>query len=57
MEVKLTFSDILAQKFTWYYKYDATASNINYKASEDKIIISNKFGTTAALSLRYSFGK
>ncbi|MES1225520.1 MAG: TonB-dependent receptor, partial [Bacteroidota bacterium] len=57
MEVKLTVSDILANPFTWYYKYDATSSNINYKASEDKIIASNKFGTTAAISLRYNFGR
>jgi TonB-dependent receptor len=57
MELKLTVSDILANPFTWYYKYDANASNINYKGSEDKIITSNKFGTTAALSLRYNFGR
>ncbi|MCW3117996.1 MAG: TonB-dependent receptor, partial [Chitinophagaceae bacterium] len=57
LEVKLTLSDLLAQPYQWYYKYDANASNINYKASEDKIITSNKFGTTAAISLRYSFGK
>jgi hypothetical protein len=57
LEAKLTVSDILAQPFTWYYKYDKTASNTNYKASEDRIINTTKFGTTATLSLRYSFGK
>ncbi|MEO8404503.1 MAG: TonB-dependent receptor [Chitinophagaceae bacterium] len=57
LEVKLTLSDLLAQSFTWYYKYDVNPSNTNYKAAEDKKIISNKYGTTATLALRYSFGK
>ncbi len=57
MEVKLTVSDLFAQPYKWYYKYDPNASDISYKASEDKIINSNKFGTTASLSLRYNFGK
>jgi len=57
MEVKLTVSDLFAQPYKWYYKYDANSSDISYKASQDKIINSNKFGTTASLSLRYNFGK
>ncbi len=57
MEVKLTLSDLFAQAFVWYYKYDSDLSNTNYKPSEDKIINSMKYGTTAMLSLRYSFGK
>jgi len=56
-EVKLTVSDLLAQPYKWYYKFDPTTSNTNFNPSEDKIIASNKFGTTATLSLRYSFGK
>jgi TonB-dependent receptor len=57
LEARLTLSDLLAQPYQWYYKQDAGASNINYKASDDKIISSNKFGTTATVSLRYNFGR
>ncbi len=57
LEAKLTISDILAQPFTWYYKYDVNPSNTNYKAADDKIINSIKYGTTATLSIRYNFGK
>jgi hypothetical protein len=57
LEAKLTVADIFAQPFAWYYKYEANSSNTNYKASQDKIINSIKYGTTATLSLRYSFGK
>ena len=57
LEAKLTISDILAQRFSWYYKYEANASNTNYKASMDKIINSYRLGTTSTLSLKYSFGK
>ena len=57
LEAKLTVSDILAQPFTWYYKYNVDPSNTNYKAADDKIINSIKYGTSASLSLRYSFGK
>ncbi|MFT3902364.1 MAG: TonB-dependent receptor [Niabella sp.] len=55
LEGKLTVSDILAQPFKWYYKYDLSASNTNYKAATDKIIETNKFGTTIGLSLKYNF--
>lgn len=57
LEVRLTISDLLAQPFTWYYKYDPKLSNTNYKASEDKIINTMKYGTTGTLAIRYSFGK
>jgi len=57
LEAKITVSDIFAQPFSWYYKYQVDPSNTNYKASEDKLIYTSKYGTTAALSLRYSFGK
>ncbi|OJY84444.1 MAG: hypothetical protein BGP14_19575 [Sphingobacteriales bacterium 44-15] len=57
LEIKLTLSDLLAQPYRWYYKFDTGASNINYKASEDKIIASNRFGTTATLALRYRLGR
>jgi TonB-dependent receptor len=57
LELKLTLSDLLAQAYTWYYKYDPNPSNTGYKASEDKIINSIKYGTTGTLSLRYNFGR
>lgn len=54
-EVKLTISDILAQPYTWYYKFEANPSNINYKAGEDRIINSYKYGTTTTIAFRYNF--
>lgn len=57
LEAKLTVSDVLAQAFTWYYKYEPNPSNQSYKASDDKIINTMKYGTTATLSLRYSFAR
>ncbi len=54
-EVKLTISDILAQPFSWYYKFDPNPSNINYKAGEDRIINSYKYGTTSTVSFKYNF--
>lgn len=57
LEAKITVSDILAQPVRWYYKYDKSASNKKYNPSDDRIINSTKYGTTAMLSLRYSFGK
>ena len=57
LEAKITISDIFAQAFTWYYKYDVNPKNTNYIAADDKIINSIKYGTTGVLSLRYSFGK
>lgn len=57
LEVRLTLNDLLAQPFAWYYKFDSNPSNINYKASEDKIIYSSKYGTTAILGLKYNFGR
>ena len=57
LEAKLSISDLLAQPFTWYYKYAVNPSNTNYKPADDKIINTSKYGTTATLSIRYSFGK
>lgn len=57
LEVKLTVSDLLAQPFTWYYKYDVNPTNTNYKATDDKIINSTKLGTSVSLGLRYNFAK
>jgi len=57
LEARLTISDLFAQAYTWYYKYDNNLSNTNYKAADDKIINTIKYGSTATVSLRYSFGK
>ena len=57
LEVRLTVSDIFAQAYTWYYKYDTKLSNTNYKAGEDKIINTINYGSTATVALRYTFGK
>lgn len=57
MEAKLTIADIFAQAYTWYYKYEPNPSKINYSAAKDKIINSIRYGSTATVSLRYSFGK
>ncbi len=57
LEIKLTISDILAQPYAWYYKFDSDPSNMNYNSKEDKTITSFKFGTTATLGLKYNFGR
>lgn len=57
LELKLTVSDLFAQAFQWYYKYDPAASNTNYKASDDKIITAFKFGTTGTLSVRFDLSR
>jgi hypothetical protein len=57
LEIKFTLSDLFAQAYQWYYKYDPVASNTNYKASDDKIITAFKFGTTGTLALRIDLGR
>jgi TonB-dependent receptor len=57
LELKLTVSDILAQAFNMYYKFDPNPSNTSYKAGEDKIINSIKYGTTGNLSVRYTLSR
>jgi len=57
LELKLTISDLLAQPYSWYYKYEVDPSNTNYKADTDKIINKVRFGTTATLSIKYNFGR
>ena len=55
LEVKFTLSDILAQPFVWYYKFDANTTNQNYDASKDRIINSSRFGTSASIALKWKF--
>ena len=55
LEAKLTLSDLFAQPFRWYYKYDPAATHIGYDPARDAIIRSFTFGTTATLGLRFHF--
>lgn len=55
LEVKLTVSDLFAQPFRWYYKYDRFTTHTGYDPAKDAIIRSFKFGTTASLGLRFHF--
>ena len=53
-EIKLAVSDILAQPFRWFYKFDALPKNNYYDSSKDKFINSSKFGTTLNLGFKIS---
>lgn len=55
MELKLNISDIFAQPYTWYYKYQADPSKLEYDPSQDRIVNTYKFGTTIYLAVRYNF--
>ncbi len=57
MEIRLTVSDIFADAFVWYYKFDPDPSSTAYKSSEDRIMNSYKYGSTTSLSIRYTLGK
>ncbi len=54
-EVKLTVSDILAQSYKWYVKFEPNPSNISYKPANDRIVNSYRYGTTTTLSVKYNF--
>ncbi len=55
MELKLTISDILAQPYTWYYKYQPDPTKLSYDASQDRVVNTYRFGTTVYFAIRYSF--
>jgi hypothetical protein len=57
LEAKLTVSDILAQSFKWYEKYEPNPSTTSYNAQEDRVVNAYKYGTTTTLSLKYNFSK
>ncbi|MFT4022236.1 MAG: TonB-dependent receptor [Flavihumibacter sp.] len=57
LELKLTISDLFAQPYTWYYKYEVNPSNTGYKAANDKIMNTVRYGTTATLGIKYNFGR
>ncbi len=54
LELKLTVSDILAQPYTWYVKFEADPANVKYDASKDQIVNSYKYGTTVMLNIIWS---
>ena len=54
-EVKFAISDILAQPFRWFYKFDQNPANNYFDASKDKVINSSKFGTGVNLGLKMNF--
>jgi TonB-dependent receptor len=54
-EAKFTVSDIFAQPYTWYYKYDAAPSKTSYDPSADRILNSYRYGTNLSLGIRYNF--
>jgi TonB-dependent receptor len=54
MELKLTVSDILAEPYTWYYKYQPDPAKLAYNPSQDRIVNNYKYGTTIYLAVRYS---
>jgi hypothetical protein len=54
-EVKFAVSDILAQPFRWFYKFDQNPANNYFDASKDKFINSSKFGTGVNLGLKMNF--
>ncbi len=57
LELKLTVSDILAEPFTWYVKFQQNPGKIAYQASEDRIINSYKYGRSVFLSIAWALGK
>jgi TonB-dependent receptor len=57
LETRLSVGDILAQSYTWYYKYTKDASKIAYDPATDRKMQTIKNGTNITLTVRYSLGK
>ena len=57
IELRLTVSDLLANPFVWYYKFDPNPAAINYNASTDRIMNSYKYGSTTSLSVKFNLNK
>lgn len=57
LEAKFTISDIFAQPYSWYYKYEANPSSTKFNAATDRVINSYRFGTSCSIGLKYSFTK
>ncbi|MFM2146575.1 MAG: hypothetical protein RL732_1411 [Bacteroidota bacterium] len=52
MELKLSFTDLLAQSFKWYYKFDADPKTNAFDASKDKFINAANYGRGASISIK-----
>jgi len=57
VELKLTISDLLAQPYNWYYKFDANPKNNAFDPANDKVINSVRLGTTFILSAKINLSK
>jgi hypothetical protein len=57
LEAKLTVSDILAQPYTWYIKFQSDPTKISYDASQDQIVNTYRYGTTVLLSIAWTLGR
>jgi hypothetical protein len=57
IELKFTVSDILAQPFNWYYKFEADPSSSAYDPAKDKVINSVRLGTSFSLSAKINLSK
>ncbi len=55
LELRFTLSDLFAQPYSWYYKFEANPSQTGYKPKTDKIISTVRWGTSGTLSVRYHF--
>lgn len=51
-EIKFTVSDILAQPYRWFYKFDTAPANNNFDPSKDKFINSSYLGTGLNLGIK-----
>jgi outer membrane receptor for ferrienterochelin and colicin len=51
-EIKFTVSDILAQPYRWFYKFDSAPANNNFDSSKDKFINSSYLGTGLNLGIK-----
>jgi hypothetical protein len=51
-ELKFTVSDILAQPYRWFYKFDSAPANNYFNPSQDKFINSSLFGTGINLGIK-----
>jgi hypothetical protein len=57
VELKLTISDIFAQPFNWYYKFEADPASNRFDPASDKVINSVRLGTTFMLKAKINLNK
>jgi len=54
LEIKLTISDILAEQYRWYIKFQSDPTNLKYDPSQDRVVNTYRYGTTFFLAFRYN---